>query len=298
MERVVHKFGVLAGKLLMVGMLCATPAIAGRQAPTPSSAVGLAVMQSTSPDDLVAKVIQNELQVHDEGHFMYRDRKQTPEGSKTKEMIETQSAVVARLLAINDQPLTPAQRGDDDARLQNLLTHPELQAQKQKEQQKDEDQVKKLFRELPRAFDYLYDGMEEGPDGPVIKLKFTPKPNYNPPSRDCSVYKGMAGHMSVTVPEYRLVRIEATLFHEVTFGWGVLGHLDAGGHFIVEQSKIGPHRWEVTSMNIQFTGKILFFKSINLHEIEILSDFQLVPDDLTLEQGVERLKKQVISSKQ
>jgi hypothetical protein len=296
MESLINRVVIFPGTLLLILMLCAGMVAAGHQDSAHTSVLGRSVMQSTSPNDLVARVVQNEMQIHDEGHFMYRDRRQTPEGSKTKEMIETEAGVVARLLAVDDHPLTAAQRSEDDARLQNLLTHTEVQKQKQKEQQKDEDQVKKLFRELPRAFAYEYDGMEPGPDGTVINLKFTPKPNYDPPSRECAVYKGMSGHMSVTVPEYRLVRIEATLFRDVNFGWGLLGHLDKGGHFIVEQSKIGPHRWDVTSMNIQFTGKILLFKTINLHEIEALWDFQPVPDGLSLAQGIVRLDK-VISSK-
>jgi hypothetical protein len=97
--------------------------------------------------------------------------------------------------------------------------------------------------------------------------------------------------MWISASDQRLARIEATLFRDVTFGWGILGHLDKGGHFIVEQSKIAPGRWEATDMNIQFTGKALLFKSINLRQIEKLSDFRRVPDGLSLAQGIELLNK-------
>jgi hypothetical protein len=100
----------------------------------------------------------------------------------------------------------------------------------------------------------------------------------------------MSGKLWVAVPEYRLARIEATLFKEVRFGWGVLGHLDKGGHFYVEQSKIGPRRWEVTYQNIQFDGKALLFKTICLHETEKNNDFRRVPDNLNLAEGIEMLK--------
>jgi hypothetical protein len=295
MESPGHRVFILAGRLVLAVLLVA--GVASARDASDSTALGQSVIGSTSPNELVGKVIQNELQVHDEGRFMYRDRRQTPDGSKTKEMIETNAGVVALLLAVNDQPLTPQQRNEEAARLHYLADHPELQKQKHKEQQKDEDQVKRLFRELPRAFRYQYNGMEPGPDDAIIKLTFTPDPNYDPPSRECAVYKGMSGHMSVAVPEYRLVSIEATLFQEVNFGWGVLGHLDKGGHFLVQQSKIGPHRWEATSMNTQFTGKILLFKSISLHEVEALSDFQPVPDNLSLEQGISKVEQQAISDK-
>jgi hypothetical protein len=44
-------------------------------------------------------------------------------------------------------------------------------------------------------------------------------------------------------------------------------------------------------MNIQFTGKALLFKTINMHQIEKLSDFRRIPENTTLAQGIELLKK-------
>ncbi len=97
--------------------------------------------------------------------------------------------------------------------------------------------------------------------------------------------------MWVDATSERLARIEATLFRDVSFGWGILGHLDKGGHFIVEQSKVGPDRWEATGMNIQFTGRALLFKTINLRQLEKLSEFHRIPDQLTLAQGINMLNQ-------
>ncbi len=283
--------------LVLPLLLCAALQAARNQAQKPVPAHGEAhnqaqqLMTSTTPDALVARVVQNELNERDEGSYMYRDWRQTPEGSKTKEMIDTRDGVVARMIAINDQPLNPQQQAAEDARLQNLLAHPELQKQKQKEQQQDADRVKKMFRELPTAFHYQYAGVDPGASGELIKLNFTPNPNYQPPSRETSVYRAMSGQMWVSAADLRLARMEATLFRDVTFGWGILGHLDKGGHFFVAQSKVGPNDWQATYMNIQFTGRALLFKTINVRQIEKLSNFHEVPNGLNLAQGIELLKK-------
>jgi hypothetical protein len=285
----------IAGVVVTV-LSCFAWAVAGKQADktaaeTSGTEPALAIMQSTDPNQLVAKVVDNEIHARDEGRFMYRDWRKTPEGEKTKQMVETNDGVVARLIAINNQALTPEQRADEDARLNNLLQHPELQKQKEKDQRQDEERVRKMFRELPKAFIYQYDGVEPGASGELLKLKFVPNPHYDPPSRETSVYRAMSGFMWIQVPDLRLARIEATLFRDVNFGWGILGHLDKGGHFFIEQSKVGPARWDATYMNIQFTGKALLFKTINLHQVEKLSDFRRVPDGLTLTQGIEVLRK-------
>jgi hypothetical protein len=71
--------------------------------------------------------------------------------------------------------------------------------------------------------------------------------------------------------------------------------LDKGGHFNIEQTDLGNGRWEATNMNIQFTGKALLFKTINMHQIETLSDFRKIPENTTLAQGIEMLKKTPVS---
>ncbi len=223
---------------------------------------------------------------------MFKERRQTPEGSKTKMMVETKQGTVAYLIAVNDKPVSPEQRQQENVRLQNLLSNGDEQNRKKKEQQTDDDRMTKMFRELPKAFNYQYDGTVQGSNGHTwVRLKFEPNPDYTPASRETSVFKAMSGVMVIDPKVERLGKIEATLFRDVNFGWGILGHLDKGGHFFVEQTNIGDNRWEPTYMNVQFTGKALLFKTINLHQIDSSSDYTRVADNLSLAQGVDMLKK-------
>jgi len=284
------KLGMATTALLL--WVC-VPALEQRANASGGSGLAQEIMRSTSASQLVAKVVSNELNAHEQGRFMYRDQRKTPEGEKTKELVETDAGAVARLIAIDGRPLTPQQRAEEDARLQNLEQHPEVQQQKRREQQQDDEHVKKMFGELPRAFRYQYEGTDFGKSGETLRLNFAPDPQYQPSSREASVFKAMSGKLWVGIPDYRLARIEATLFRDVSFGWGLFGRLDKGGHFFVEQTKVGSLRWESTYVNLQFTGKILLFKTLNLCQVDQLSDFHPVPEGLTLAQGIEMLKKNV-----
>jgi len=82
------------------------------------------------------------------------------------------------------------------------------------------------------------------------------------------------------------------LFKEVSFGWGILGHLDKGGHFLVEQGDVGDGSWDMQRMGLTFTGKLLLFKHLDIRSTETFSDFRSVPTGLTFAQGVDLLKKQ------
>jgi len=100
----------------------------------------------------------------------------------------------------------------------------------------------------------------------------------------------MEGFLLIDPVSRRIARIDGTLFKEVGFGWGILGHLDKGGHFLVEQSDVGDGSWEVSRMSLSFTGKILIFKSIAIKSEEVFSGFRRVPADTTFAQGVDLLK--------
>ncbi len=126
----------------------------------------------------------------------------------------------------------------------------------------------------------------------MVRLKFRPNPKYDPPSHVEQVLQGMQGQLLIDAHQHRIARIDGTLFKDVGFGWGILGHLDKGGHFLVEQADVGDGTWDMARMSLSFTGKILLFKRIDIRSTEVYSDFRPVPAGLTFAQGVDLLKKQ------
>jgi hypothetical protein len=248
-----------------------------------------------NPADLVRKAVAHENQPDaDKTHYMFRLVKRKPERTETREMIETDQGVIGRLLLVNGKPLSPEEREKEDKRLQRLVNDPQQLAQKLKSQKEDERRTRNMVAAMPNAFIYEYAGTKnEEPWGELVILNFKPNPNFDPPQRETMVYRGMQGSMAIAVPAYRIAKIQAKLFREVSFGWGILGHLDEGGQFIVEQKPVeganGSH-WEPSHMVLQFTGKALIFKAIKINDDETSTDYHPVRD-MTVAQAVELLKK-------
>ena len=274
----------------------------------PQLALLLAFVAATSRADqsppipakeLVRKAVQNELRsAQTEGiNHMYRSRKETPRGSQTRLYCETRDAMVGMTIANNDQPLTPEQVKAEEARLDSYIHNPDELRKKHQQEQEDADRVMRIVRALPDAFLYEYDGTEPGTatvgkqGDELARLRFRPNPHYEPPSRVEQVLSGMQGVLLIDTNAYRIAKIDGTLAKEVAFGWGILGHLDKGGHFLVEQSDIGEGSWDTRRMSLAFTGKILLFKHLDIRSTEVTSDYRPVPRDLTFAQGVEMLKK-------
>jgi hypothetical protein len=248
--------------------------------------------QAGSANDLVRRTIQNEDKSTTNGaRYMYRLRSQKPERTVVKEMIETNEGMVARLVSVNDKAPTAEQRAADEKKLDKILNDPDEQNSRRKEQKEDEARSRLMVKALPDAFLYDFDGNDTLNGVPVVRLRFKPNPDFNPPARETMVYRGMQGHMWIEPKEERLAKMDAQLVDDVSFGWGIIGRLNKGGHFIIEQSKIGPGRWETTHMDLDFVGKVLIFKTIKIKENETASEFRPAPPNLTLAQGVQLLRK-------
>jgi hypothetical protein len=250
--------------------------------------------------ELVRVAVANEVAAanHPELHHMFRSRRETPKGSQTHLYVETNQALAGMRIADNDQPLTAEQQKAELDRLASLVNNPDQLRKKEAREKEDEDRTLRIVKALPDAFCYEYAGSEDSAPGlgksgdELEKLKFRPNPAYNPPTRVEQVLRGMEGELLIDAKTRRLARIDGTLFEEVTFGWGILGHLNKGGHFRVQQGDLGlgDGAWGITEMTLNITGKILMFKGLNIASEEVLSDFQQMPEKLTFAQGVDMLK--------
>lgn len=248
--------------------------------------------QAPNPTEIVRDASWNEL--HSKGHpVRFVLFKQDEKGSTVKEIIETKDGDVARLIARDGEPLTPAQDQAERERLQNLLDHPELQAHRHKKEKEDSARGNEMVRLLPTAFLYTYEGMVPGPSGPCYKFSFKPNPSFEPPDREGEVYHGMVGELWVDKNQLRLARINAHLVADVDFGWGVLGKLYKGGSILVEDADVGMpfgnHHWETTLMRLNLHGKILLVKSVDFSVLEKATDFEPVKPEMGYQEAVHML---------
>jgi hypothetical protein len=249
--------------------------------------------------DLVRQTVRNELDASvGPAKFVFRDEKETARGSQTKLVVETDESMVGMLIGENGRPLTVERRRAEDARLENYVNNPTELNKKREKEREDAEHTRRIVAALPDAFLWENDGTVPGSSAlgragdVLVRLKFRPRPDYSPPTRVEQVLTGMAGYILIDTAACRLAKIDGKLVRDVGFGWGILGHLDPGGRFMVEQADVGSGHWEATRMELAFTGKIMLFKSLNIRSTEVFSDFRPAPSELNFAQGLALLKKQ------
>jgi hypothetical protein len=261
---------------------------------TLASPCHVSLNESPSANELLHKVIENELRVQkaDHSHWKYQAIAKVPGGTRKREVIETMDGEIDALLAIDGRPLTPAEERNEYEQIQRLVNDPDRQRKRQHDQAQDAQRTEHLLKILPDAVIATY-GQRKGE---LIELNFKPNPNFRPSSHEDQVFHAMEGTIWLDTKENRLAEIEGHLTRSVRFGGGFLGHLDPGGEFHVRQSEVAPGHWEITLMRVEMKGRALFFKTISVHQDEMRSDFQRIPDNLTLAQGAAELRQQICST--
>ena len=247
----------------------------------------------TNPRELIRRATENENKpAPTKVYFMYTDTKRNSKTGKTETrvMLQTPQLSLARIVAIDGHPLSSDEKEKEDARL-NRLTSSDSELQKKIKSQKEDDQrARKMVQAIPDAFNFQYVNTEKTDNGELAVFKFTPNPNWEPPDRELQVFTGMNGTLKIALPAERIALMDATLFRGVDFGWGIFGHLNQGGSFLIEQKEIYPGHWDTTHMKLHFTGKILLFKSLDIQEDEQTSDYKPV-QGMNVQQALAKLKE-------
>ena len=243
-----------------------------------------------SPADLVKAVIHKEVDSSDatEVRWKYLLVKEVDGRQETREVVETKSGSLDRLIAMAGKPLTEGQQYDETERILRLSHDPEEQRKLEQTRQKDAEQCNQFLQMIPNAFGFEYGGESGG----LTEVIFKPKANFQPPSREGKVLHEMAGEIWVDAKQQRLVSINGQLVNEVKFAGGLLGRLEKGGQFSVKRAEIAPGDWELTELAVNMHGRALLFKTISVQQKELHQHFERVQDDLSMSDAAALLLKQ------
>jgi hypothetical protein len=257
--------------LLTVSLVCQTPA----------------GQPEISANDLGRNVINNELKDQETNtvRWMYHEEREEQGKKKTTEVVQTAHGSVERLLGVDSHLLGPDEQRQEEERIDNLVRNPAEQQKREQVKRKEAEQCRAFFKMMSEAFNFSYAGRE----GDFIKLNFKPNPKFQAPTREARVLEAMEGELWVHATEQRLARIQGQLTSDVKFAGGLLGHLNKGGKFSVEQTELAPGQWELTRMEVDMQGKALFFKTIAVQQKQYRSNFRRVADDISFSEAVNML---------
>lgn len=238
---------------------------------------------------LVRTAVHNELRAreHPTERFRYLRREVDSDGSRTREVVETPQGELARLMLVDGHRPDSSQLHRNWSRLERMISDAKFRKQRFQSQRQILQRENRILKEMPAAFYYRYDGKEKNG---LVRLHFRPDPNYQPKSHEAIILTGMAGTMWLDPKAERVERIDGTLIHDVTMGWGLVVRLYAGGRFKMEQTRLPDGAWQMSLLSVDFDGREFLIKGVHVHEREFCRSFERVPDHLTVAQAVSLLR--------
>jgi len=265
--------------LLLIALL-----ISGLPSNAQSTAVQSASEQLT-PLQVVTAMVRNEKQARQHRTFFRYtsvERSERTGGHLWKEnVVETPDGQLRRLVEEDGKPLNPDRTAEEDRHIAALVADPDALRDADADRRADEARLEKILDILPKVFLFNADGMQDD----CVRIAFRPNPAFTPSSYDERIVHGLAGTILVRIPAERLCGIEGHLIDRVSFGFGILGHIEKDSRFRVTRTPVTATDWKSTRIEVHLDGKILLLKSISRDQDAHHSGAEPLPLHLSLAQA-------------
>jgi hypothetical protein len=198
--------------------------------------------------------------------------------TQTWDVTFLEGSLYQRLVARNDQPLSPKEQKKEEDKLRKMTEQRRKETNEQRErriadsERRDERQHEPL-KELPDAFDFRLIGEEALASGEVYAIDATPKPGYKPKLHSAAYFPKVKGRLWIDKTDYHWAKVELETLDTISFG-GFLIRLGKGGHLTLEQARVNGEVWLPKSVTVRATARLALIKSFHGELIMTFSDYK------------------------
>jgi hypothetical protein len=198
--------------------------------------------------------------------------------SKTYEVLMIDGSQYNKLIAAGGRPLSSGEQAEEDRKIQQEIQRrkqesPSARAKRVAKYQRERQQDHALMMEMAEAFSFKLAGSEKVDGHDTWVLEATPKPGYQPKTRDTKVLTGMKGKLWVDKEQYHWVKVDAEVFKPVSF-YGFLAKVGPGTRFILENEPVAGGVWLPKHFAVKVNSSTLGFINHDSNNDETYRDYQ------------------------
>jgi hypothetical protein len=245
----------------------------------------LAVLLSASSSAQIATahtIIERSVQANtqdwnaapDYDHFE-RDR-QPGGGTKTYEVMMILGSPYYRLVEMNGVALPQWQQ--EQQKLAAVLTQRRNESVSQRAEriakyEKDRKRDRLLMDQLTKAMNFVLVREQELNGRQVYVLNATPRSDYQPPTMETEVLRGMEGELWIDKATFQWVKVQARVIRPVSIE-GFLARVEPGTRFELEKMQVADDIWLPSHFSMKSQARVLFFFTRKSEEDETYYDYQ------------------------
>jgi hypothetical protein len=198
--------------------------------------------------------------------------------SKTYEVLMIGGSQYNRLIAVGGRPLSSGEQADEDRRVQQEIQRrkresPSARGRRVEKYERERQQDHAMMLEMGEGFSFKLAGSEKVDGHDTWLLEATPKPGYQPKTRDTKVLTGMKGKLWVDKEQYHWVKVEAEVFRPVSF-YGFLAKVGQGTRFVLENEPVDGGVWLPKHFAVTVNSTALGFIKQDSNNDETYRDYQ------------------------
>jgi len=154
-----------------------------------------------------------------------------------------------------------------------------------REAQQARDKDVERAREALDLFTFAIEGRDTWEGQPAIVVRFTPRPDASPTSREGRVAHAFSGRAWIHEHEYEVMLVEAEAIDDVSFGFGLVARLHRGSTARFTRQRIDG-AWLPVTTQFQGTGRALLVRKVVIDFSRTYEDYRAFePADLPARLG-------------
>ena len=256
---------------------------------------GLGWAATPGPEQIVRKsvqAIQSDWEQAPQYSYLERDvesKHHSPATAKTYKVLMIDGSPYNVVTAINDQPLGPDEEAQEQHKLRREIEKRRRESGRDREKRiakYDRDRMRdhEMLQEMVKGFQFQPAGEAQVDGRTCWVLDATPKPGYQPSTREGKVLKGMKGRLWVDQQTYQWVKVHAEVVRPVSF-YGFLAKVGPGTEFDLEQAPVTDTLWLAKQFSVRVNASALGFFNEDSTESETYHDYQPMPQPSALLQS-------------
>jgi len=132
----------------------------------------------------------------------------------------------------------------------------------------------KTIDELFRIYEFRIVGRETLDGRGAIVVTFEPRPGVETETRSGKILKKFTGRAWIDEEDRQLVRVDAELMDDLSFGFGLLAKLKKGSHAQIQRRKVNDEVWLPAQARFVGHGRLFLVKGLHIDALSEYSDYR------------------------
>ena len=137
----------------------------------------------------------------------------------------------------------------------------------------EERKQREQAAEIIALFDFTLDRRDSWEREPAVVVRFRPRPDARPRSREARVASVFAGQAWIQEHEYEVMHLEADTIDDVAFGFGIVARLHQGAKTSLTRRRTN-RVWLPSETRFAGTGRAFMLRKVTIDYVREYSDYR------------------------